>query len=324
MHKDLPTYDELLSRQDAPPGSSWGLWGQGDVLGCLNLIDRAATARGVASVLSHDVFALNLAMEQPDPPLFSRPRMTHEVTWLDGEAGHDDALLNWNTQSSSQWDGFRHIRHPVHGFYNGVADDDHGMHHWAQRGIATRAVLCDVGRFLASRGESIAYDTAQWIEPSVIFDTLEEQGSQVAPGDVLLIRTGWLEWYLEQNEDVRRDLAERTRAPGLAPGAPTARILWDLHVAAVAADNPAVEAYPSSAHFSGDQIRAFVSAGRFEEFFVHFALLPLLGLPLGEFFALGDFAAACAQDRRYEALLTSAPLNLQSGVASPPNAIVMR
>ena len=34
------------------------------------------------------------------------------------------------------------------------------------------------------------------------------------------------------------------KAPGLRPGTATARCLWDLHIAAVAADNPALELWP--------------------------------------------------------------------------------
>jgi hypothetical protein len=55
-----------------------------------------------------------------------------------------EAPAGWNTQVSTHWDGFRHVRHPEHGFYGGVADEEHGVHHWARHGIAGRAVLCDV------------------------------------------------------------------------------------------------------------------------------------------------------------------------------------
>jgi hypothetical protein len=50
----------------------------------------------------------------------------------------------------------------------------------------------------------------------------------------------------------------------------------------------------------------------------------MLGLPLGEMFNLGALAAACAADRRYTCMFTSAPLNLLHGVASPPNALAIR
>jgi hypothetical protein len=58
--------------------------------------------------------------------------------------------------------------------------------------------------------------------------------------------------------------------------------------------------------------------------FAHFALLPLLGLPLGELFDLAALAEDCASDGVYEGLFTSAPLNLRGGVASPPNALVIK
>src|SRR6516165_301654 len=110
-----PPYEMLPATQGAPPSSSWGLWGEGDVMGCLNLIDDRARRRGLESVVTREVFSLNLSLAEPNPPMFGRPAYEHKVTWLPGDSGHDDALDNWNTQASSQWDGFRHIKHPVHG-----------------------------------------------------------------------------------------------------------------------------------------------------------------------------------------------------------------
>ena len=57
---------------------------------------------------------------------------------------------------------------------------------------------------------------------------------------------------------------------------------------------------------------------------VHTAILPLLGLPIGELFDLDALADDCAADGRYESFFTSAPLNLPNGVASPPNALAIR
>jgi hypothetical protein len=319
-----PPYEQLPVVPEAPPGSSWGLWGEGDKLGCLNLIDDRARRRGVESVVTREVFALNLSLAEPNPPMFGRPAFEHKVSWLPGDSGHDDALDNWNTQASSQWDGFRHIKHPVHGFYNDVPDEEHGINFWAERGIVTRAVLCDVGRYLEKKGRPIDYAVPQTISAGDLLGALEEQDSRVEPGDILLIRTGWVEWYLAQGDEVRRQLAEETAAPGLAPGRATLEALWDLHVAAVAADNPAVEAFPATSYMEQEKIMSFIGEGKFEEVFAHFALIALLGIPLGEFFVLGPLAAACARDQRYTTLFTSAPLNLPHGVASPPNAIAIR
>src|SRR5438552_3236391 len=40
----LPSYADLPVKAGAPPGSSWGLWGDDDVLGTLNLLTPERTA----------------------------------------------------------------------------------------------------------------------------------------------------------------------------------------------------------------------------------------------------------------------------------------
>lgn len=323
----LPSYDELPVRADLPPGSSWGLWGERDVLGCLNLLTPERVQAGIASVRDGTVFPLNLELELPDPPLFGRPALVHDVAWLSGDAGHDDSLSQFNTQSSSQWDGFRHIRHPLHGFYGGVPDEQHGVHHWARRGIVGRAVVCDVARYRAAAGRPLDCSTNDVIEPEDVTAALASQGTTVEVGDVLLIHTGWVAWYRALDPPERAALAADggLRSPGLAPGIPTARLLWDLHVAAVAVDNPAVELWPPGSNLDRAERAAIrEDPARAPDGFVHFSLLPLLGLPLGELWDIGALADACAADRRWTCLVTSAPLNLAAGVASPPNALAVR
>jgi hypothetical protein len=39
----VPTYRELLARQDGPPGSSWGVFGPDDQIGSLNFLTSQAT-----------------------------------------------------------------------------------------------------------------------------------------------------------------------------------------------------------------------------------------------------------------------------------------
>ena len=118
---ELPSYDQLPIRPDAPPGSSWGVWGDGDVLGCLNLLTPERVVRAASLVQTGKVFALNLDATLPSPPLFGRAAFRHEVTGRPGGFSHDDLLHDWNTQSSSQWDGFRHVGNPTHGHYGGAA-----------------------------------------------------------------------------------------------------------------------------------------------------------------------------------------------------------
>jgi len=218
---------------------------------------------------------------------------------------HDDLYHDWNTQSSSQWDGFRHVGHIDHGHYSGIPDEEHGVHHWAARGIVGRAVLADVDRWRTAQGRPLAQGTGDAISVDDLLSCLADQGTAVETGDVLLVRTGYLTWYRSLDRAGRDEHAGSPKTPGLTgtdlPGA-----LWDLHVSALAADNPAVEPIPPG------------------EPFLHTIILPLLGVPLGELWDLDALADDCAATRTYDAFLTSAPLNMPAGVATPPNAIAIR
>ncbi|MCL2393357.1 MAG: cyclase family protein [Acidimicrobiaceae bacterium] len=320
----LPSYDELPVVPGAPKGSSWGLWGPDDRLGALNLLTPEAALAGAACVRDGAVFNLNLELELPGPPLFRRERLEHVVKDL-GTIGHDDLLVNMNTQSSSQWDGFRHMRHPVVGHYNGIADEEHGVHFWARRGLVGRAVLADVERWRASAGRPIRQGEADVITVDDLQSTLDAEGVEVRPGDVLLLRTGWLGWYRSLDEPGRQGVSEgRFRAPGLERGRVAAAALWNLHISAVAADNPAVEGGPPPGPYDSETASGWRDADEAAEAMLHFSLLGLLGIPIGEMFDLDALAEHCAADGRYTALFTSAPLNLQNGVASPPNALAVK
>ena len=325
MPDKLPSYAELPVTEGAPPGSSWGVWGDKDVFGCLNLLTPERVRDAAGLIRKGSLFPLNWDMGLPDPPLFGRAAFEHKVEWLANEVGHDDELSGWNTQSSSQWDGFRHIKSAIHGFYGGVADEDHGIHHWARRGLAGRAVLLDVGRWRASQGRALDLSASDPIEPSDLTATATAQGTEIRTGDVLLIRTGWINWYTELDGDSRRDLASSLKTPGLRPCRDTVELLWDLHVAAVAGDNPALEVWPPGALATPETFEAIRSdPERTYELFAHFAILPMLGLPIGEMWNLDPLAADSADDGVYEGFFTSAPLNLAAGVASPPNAMVIK
>lgn len=328
---ELPTYDELPRRSGLP--CAWDVWtSEGDVFGCLNLLTNERAAAAARLVERGATFALNWSMGLPDPPLFGRAPFRHEITGDDVSTSHDDVLHGWNTQSSSQWDGFRHIRHhavredePGTGHFGGVPDEQHGVDHWSRRGIVGRGVLADIGRWREAEGRPIRYDEPDAVSAEELLACLADQGTTVDEGDVLMVRFGWIDWYLRQDADKRAWLADRTtfRSAGFHPGEELPRTLWNLHVAALACDNPGVEIWPRGSHLD-DPGEALADPRRIHEVFAHTVLLPMLGLPLGEMFFLDDLAADCAADGRYECLFTSAPLNLPNGVASPPNALAIK
>jgi len=279
------------------------------VLGCLNRITPDKRVRAAGLVQTGEVFPLDRDVESPDPPLFGRARLEREVLWL-GDIGHDEVLGNYNTQASTQWDGFRHIQSREHGFHGGVADEDHGVHHWALHGIVTRGVLADVARHMT------VDPTSGVISADDVQACLDAQGVAVERGDILVIRTGWQSWYDSLDEAGREAASTKREGCGLRSGPTMAAFLWDLGIAAVAADNPALEVFPPG---TGGE-----ATDDPEGTFLHFQLLPRLGMPIGELFELDPLADACAADRRYDFMLTSAPLRLQGGVASPPNALAIR
>ena len=329
MTSALPDYDDLPTR--AGLRAAWGVWGDDDRFGCLNLLTPERVAAASTLVRRGAVFALNWSMGLPDPPLFGRGKFEHEVTGAG--TGHDDVLHGWNTQSSSQWDGFRHIRnHAAHavepgtGHFGGVPDEEHGIHHWARRGIAGRAVLADIARWREGNGRPLRYDESDAIDPGEIAECLAAQGAALVEGDILLVRTGWVEWYQRQPDDVRARLGDvgQLKAPGFASGDELARTLWNLHIAAIGCDNPGVEVWPPSQLTRAEYEAAREEQLHLHEVFTHCVLLPLLGLPLGEMWDLEALAADCAEDGRYECFFTSAPLNLPAGVASPPNDLAIK
>lgn len=314
----LPSYDELPVRAGAPQGAAWGVFGDHDEVGTINLLTPARVREAARLVRSGTVFALNLPINIPDPPLFSRGRHQHHINLFPGaDFVLDDYLDNFYPQASSQWDAICHVKHPVLGAYNGIPDREMtgrggtrlGIDNLARRGIAGRGVLADIARYHERHGKSIDYAHSEVIPLEDLEATLAEQRVALGPGTILLIRTGWTQFYLSASAHLKDELARETTVPGIEGTVRMARFFWDHHLAAVASDSPALENLPKAAD---------------EQDFLHFHLLAFFGMPIGELWNLEALAADCAVDARYEFFLTSAPLNIPGGVGSPPNALAIK
>jgi len=316
----LPQYRELPIREGLPPRSAWGVWGDDDELGAINLLTQECVQRGLAAAKKGSVFPLNWALEEPSPPFYNRGALDHRIQVLLPNI-MDDAVDNFFTQASSQWDALCHVGHPEYGYYNGRVEADfdggpgtkNGIEHWARHGIVGRGVLLDVARHWERVGRSLDAGTHVEFTPADLEEVREAQGVEFETGDILIVRTGWMKWYLNAPVDIRENLSHdsfnRLQTPGIVGTEDMAEWLWNQHFAAIAADNPAVEAWPHALEVDK---------------YIHFRLIALLGIPLGEMWFVEDLAADCASDGVYEFLLTSAPLNLRGGVGSPPNAIAVK
>ena len=323
--ENLPTYAQLLARTDAPAGSSWGLFGEGPAgeVGTLSLLAPAGVLAGAGAIRRGAAFRLDYPLDAFDPPLVAtRLPPQHRITSRHRDA-RDDVLDGWNPQSSSQIDGLRHRRHPVHGFYNGVPDEQVGVgtpalgvNRWAERGLAGRGVLLDVARQREREGSPVDHARGEVLDVAELDRVASATGLEVAPGDIVLIRTGWAEWYLGLDEAGRADVRGRGRYTGFAQSHDTLAWIWDHRVALVGSDTFAFEAMPPgpSSPFSSDTDGGMM----------HPHMLGLLGLAIGELWRLDALAEDCAQDGRYELLLVISPLHQLGGVATPANATAVK
>ncbi|MEU9454521.1 cyclase family protein [Streptomyces sp. NPDC048277] len=330
---DLPTYEQLLARTDGPPGSSWYLFGKDDQLGTLNLLRLNSLPAAAAEVRTGEAFALDLPSTAISTSLApTRSPAEHHI--FERTPFHRDEWLDrFYPQYGSQLDGLRHIAHPEHGFYNGAdparltpGDDLLSIHHLAAVPIAGRAVLLDVDRFLRRAGRPLDQEGGHAVTAEDLENTRKAQDTTVHPGDIVLIRFGWLTWYRESAaEETRANLKHTLVHPGLDQSHDVLAWLWDHRVSLAAADNFAFECWPArpdSPFFT----RAEREEGHRDPHsgIMHRALIGLLGMPLGELWDLDALAEACAADGRWSFLLTAAPLSIVGGVGSPANAIALR
>jgi hypothetical protein len=91
----------------APPGAAW-FWGPDDYLGRLNLLTPARVLKAKEEIRTGEMVSVNLPLDEPDPPTFGREKFRHEIKDIANGISFDD-MYSLNTQSGTQWDGFRHV-----------------------------------------------------------------------------------------------------------------------------------------------------------------------------------------------------------------------
>ncbi len=224
-------------------------------------------------------------------------------------------------------------------FYNGATSEDiegpnrnaHkcSIHHWGEHGIGGRGILVDYWTYAERNGvkydpskyHAISYEELKNAANSQGIDLRPEaQGGDVKVGDILLIRSGWVDTYNKSSQEERERVALRgvghdaladhgdengQTYAGVGAEDDIVDFLHDSYFAAVAGDAPAFEAWPTR---------------RKDGKLLHEYILALWGMPLGEMFDLEKLAETCKAKNRWTFFFSSAPANVPGGVGSHANA----
>ena len=244
----------------------------------------------------------------------------------------DDQVL-LTLQYSTQWDSFAHVGALFDAdgdgklervYYNGYRADEHvlgpgdaqlascgcgseasyarklGIETFAVKAIQGRGVPVDLHAHCGRERVLVGYEALMRI--------FEADRVTVAPGDMLLLHTGFAEVVLEMNR--QPDMQVLNRSCAVLDGRDERLLQWitDSGVAALCADNYAVEAYPAR-ELAGEGKRAALP--------LHEHCLFKLGIPLGELWWLGELASWLRENGRSRFLLTAPPLRLPGAVGSP-------
>ncbi|KAL2846469.1 putative cyclase-domain-containing protein [Aspergillus pseudoustus] len=316
----MPAFEDLPLRPGDPHHSAWGLW-KNPALGSLNhLTDEVVLRAAREEIRSGERVTVNLPLDTIKPALLGRIDFQQKLINKAPRVINDD-VITFNTQTSTQWDSFRHFAYQEEKkFYNGVTQDEihntpnstiNGLDGWSEKAIAGRGVLVDYASWAAEQQQQREEErglTARGITVSEIETILAQSKVTLRTGDILFVRTGYLPAYTGLDAAGREKLTVSPHAwPGLEQSKEMVRWLWERQFAGVAADNPGLECVPPVN----------------ETWQLHPILLAGWGTPIGELFDLEALAATCKREQRWTFFVTSVPLNYRGAVASPPNGLAI-
>jgi kynurenine formamidase len=289
--------------------TNWGRWGADDQRGTLNLISPADVLAAVQTVKTGKVYSLSLPIQQHGVPIFDyrgAPRRYSLTSASDKDPfsemggapglGANEDMLVLASHSITHMDALSHV-FTEDGIYNGFPRDE-----FSTQGGADHCDISTTGTFA---GRGILLDLARhqgvdWLEPGHVITRAEldacaeAQGTEPRAGDILLVRTGWLDLFAQGTEEFRQ--------PGL--GVDAVSFVDDHDIAAVGADNAAIESIP----FDGNVFLA-----------VHIELLVKRGVTLMEHLKLSELAA----DGCHEFLFVVGALPVTGAAGSPINPIAI-
>jgi kynurenine formamidase len=297
--------------------NNWGRWGPEDEIGTLNLIDEAARKRGIGAVRRGKAFTLGLPLSEAEGIqagfIKGRVNPTRSMIQVNEPLSADpdwvcasEDVVTLALQCATHWDALAHVSYDGH-IYNGYpassVDADGagrgGIHRLGA--VVGRGVLLDVARALSVDVLSPGYA----ITPEDLSAALELTGLAMAPGDIVLVRTG----QMVHLKPPTRDLVAYTwPTPGLT--IETAEWFFARDVAAVATDTLPFEVFPC----------------QYDDLYlpVHLLHLVEMGMTQGQNWVLDELAADCAADGQYDFFLDATPLPFTRGLGSPLNPMALK
>ncbi|WP_067568532.1 cyclase family protein [Nocardia acidivorans] len=240
---------------------------------------------------NHPGFRMTLIRRHGDMVRPDGGSAANEIIVTGGHVGtHIDAL------SHVSHEGLLHGGADAHEAQRGGAFTRHGAEHLP--GLIRRGVLLDVARLHDVEVLSGGYE----ITAEDLRSAAKQAGTQLNPGDIALIRTGWSRHFTDRDAY----LGGASGVPGAGVGA--ARWLAEQGVVATGSDTTAYECIPPGA---GHSVLP-----------VHRILLVESGIYILEHLALEELAAA----ELTEFVFLLAPLRIVGGTGSPvrPLAAVSR
>ena len=117
--------------------------------------------------------------------------------------------------------------------------------------MVTRGILIDYHSWAQKRGIDHPATERTCITVKELEQIAKEEQVDFRPGDILIIRSGWVDWYNRASANERVAGVHGDKFIGLEGTEETVAWLWDHHFAAVAGDTLAFEAWPPKPPFRG-------------------------------------------------------------------------
>lgn len=174
-----------------------------------------------------------------------------------------------------------------------------GVEHMAATGLQGRAVLIDLHKHFGNAKRRVGYAEIRQI--------MEADNIVVEPGDIVLFHTGFAQMLVDMQGDPDVHLLEHSCVDLNGRDEELLRWIDEAQISAIAADNHAVEAFPSEK----------LDLPHYPTLPLHELCLFKLGIHLGELWYLTPLAQWLRENGRSRFLLTAPPLRLTGAVASP-------